>query len=103
MSAGPLFRLPDETLALLGELARRSGRQPGEVLAELVRSAAEAEGLASPAGEAFLELEAVDERPAIGPGGRGRKVHLVAVDETGEQDLGDFFVPDDATRIKPSP
>ncbi|MFI5180482.1 MAG: hypothetical protein ACHQPI_03730 [Thermoanaerobaculia bacterium] len=101
MSSGPFFRLPDETLALLQALARRSGRPPGEVLAEIVRAAAEAEGLTSLPGDAFLELEAVDETPAIGPGGRGRKVHLVAVDETGEQDLGDFFVPDDTARGKP--
>ncbi len=101
MPGGPLFRLSDETLALLTALARRSGREPGEVLADLVRAAAEAEGLTSPKEEAFLALEAVDETPAIGPGGRGRKVHLVAVDETGEQDIGDLFVPDDGGREKP--
>jgi len=101
MATGPLFRLPDGTLALLSELARRSGREPGEVLEALVAEAAEAEGLTTPPGGAFLELEAVDETPAIGPEGRGRKVHFVAVDETGEQDLGDFFVPDDGARGKP--
>lgn len=94
MPSGPLFRLPDETLALLEAIARRSGRSPAEVLADLVRAAAEADGLTLPPGGAFLELEAVDETPAIGPGGRGRKVHFVAVDETGEQDVGNFFVPD---------
>lgn len=101
MPSGPIFRLSDETLTLLAALARRSGRPPGEVLADLVRAAAEAEGLTSSEGEAFLELEAVDETPAIGPSGRGRKVHLVAVDETGEQDVGEFFVPDDTARREP--
>jgi hypothetical protein len=101
MPSGPLFRLPDETLALLEALAKRSGRQPGEVLADLVQAAAEADGLTLPPGGAFLELEAIDETPAIGPGGRGRRVHFVAVDETGEQDVGDFFVPDDSARVKP--
>ena len=103
MPSGPLFRLPDETLALLEALAKRSGRQPGEVLADLVRAAAETEGLTVPPGGAFLELEAVDETPAIGPDGRGRKVHFVAVDETGEQDVGNFFVPDAPERKKGGP
>jgi hypothetical protein len=42
------------------------------VLEKLIRSA-EAEGLTVPSQGAFLELEAVDETPAIGPEGRGRK------------------------------
>jgi hypothetical protein len=100
MPSGRFFRLSDVDLELLDRLAARAGRPPGELLADLVRSAAEAEGLTSPPGEAFLELEAVDETPAIGPDGRGRKVHLVAVDETGEQDIGDLFVPDDTARGK---
>jgi hypothetical protein len=103
MSSAPPFRLRDETRALLEALAKRSGRPPEELLADLVRAAAEAEGLTIPPGGAFLELEAVDETPAIGPGGRGRRVHFVAVDETGEQDVGNFFVPDAPERTKGGP
>jgi hypothetical protein len=95
MSSGRFFRISDETLDLLRRLAAAAGKPPETFLDELVRTAAEAEGLTAPPGGAFLELEAVDETPAIGPSGRGRRVHLVAVDETGQQDLGDFFVPDD--------
>ena len=73
------------------------------MLADLVRAAAEADGLTIPPGGAFLELEAVDETPAIGHGGRGRRVHFVAVDETGEQDVGSFFVPDAPERKKGGP
>jgi hypothetical protein len=90
------LRISDEAFVLLERLAAAAGKSREAVLEELVRTAAEAEGLAPPRG-AFLELEAVDETPAIGPGGRGRRVRLVAVDETGEQDLGDFFVLDDLT------
>jgi hypothetical protein len=93
------LRISDETFDLLGRLAAAAGKSREVVLEELVRTAAETEGLTPPPEGAFLELEAVDETPAIGPGGRGRRVRLVAVDETGEQDLGDFFVPDDT----PSP
>ena len=103
MPSGRFFRLSDDALELLDRLAARAGSPPGEVLEELVRTAAEAEGFTIPPEGAFLELEAVDETPAIGPDGRGWKVHFVAVDETGAQDLGDFFVPDDATRVKPRP
>jgi hypothetical protein len=94
-SSGRFFRISDETRDLLVRVAAAAGKAPETFLDELVRKAAEAEGLTVPAGGAFLELEAVDETPAIGPGGRGRRVHFVAVDETGQQDLGDFFVPDD--------
>jgi hypothetical protein len=89
------LRISEEAFDLLGRLAAAAGKSREAVLDELVRSAAEAEGLGPPPEGAFLELDAVDETPAIGPGGRGRRVRLVAVDETGEQDLGDFFVPDD--------
>jgi hypothetical protein len=89
------LRISDRAFELLGRLAAAAGKPREEVLEDLVRTAAEAEGLVSPPQGAFLELEAVDETPAIGPGGRGRRVRLVAVDETGEQDLGDFFVADD--------
>lgn len=95
MSSGRLLRISEETLDLLERLAAAAGKTRESVLEELVRTAAEAAGLAVPPGGAFLELEAVDETPAIGPGGRGRKVRFIAVDETGEQDLGDFFVFDD--------
>ena len=101
MPTGRFFRLSDDALGLLDRLAARAGKPPGELLEDLVRTAAEAEGFAIPPDGAFLELEAVDETPAIGPDGRGRKVHFVAVDETGAQDLGDFFVPDDPARRKP--
>ena len=95
MSSGRFFRISDEALDLLARLAAAAGKTPEMVLEELIRRSAEAEGLTVPSEGAFLELEAVDETPAIGPEGRGRKVRLVAVDETGQQDLGDFFVPDD--------
>ncbi len=98
MPSGRPYRLSEETLELLERLAAAAGKNPERLLEELVRTAAEAEGLTVPPGGAFLELESVDETPAIGPGGRGRKVHLVAVDETGAQDLGDFFVPDDSPK-----
>jgi hypothetical protein len=101
MPSGRFLRLSDDALALLERLAAKAGKPPGELLEELVRTAAEAEGLLLPPDGAFLELEAVDETPAIGPDGRGRKVHFVAVDETGAQDLGDFFVPDDPAKRKP--
>jgi hypothetical protein len=89
------LRISDETFELLGRLAAAAGKSRETLLEELVRTAAEAEGLTPPPEGAFLELEAVEETPAIGPSGRGRRVRLVAVDETGAQDLGDFFVPDD--------
>ena len=95
MSSGRFFRISDEALDLLARLAAAAGKMPEMVLEELIRRSAEAEGLTAPSEGAFLELEAVDETPAIGPEGRGRKVRLVAVDETGQQDLGDFFVSDD--------
>lgn len=95
MCSSRFLRISEETLDLLGRLAAAAGRTRESVLEELVRTAVDAAGLEVPPGGAFLELEAVDETPAIGPGGRGRKVRFVAVDETGEQDLGDFFVFDD--------
>ncbi len=95
MCSSRFLRISEETLDLLGRLAAATGKTRESVLEELVRTAVDAAGLEVPPGGAFLELEAVDETPAIGPGGRGRKVRFVAVDETGEQDLGDFFVFDD--------
>lgn len=95
MCSSRFLRISEEAFDLLGRLAAAAGRTRESVLEELVRTAVDAAGLEVPPGGAFLELEAVDETPAIGPGGRGRKVRFVAVDETGEQDLGDFFVFDD--------
>lgn len=103
MTSGSFFRLSNQTLDLLARLAAASGKPPETVLEELVHAAAEAEGLTVPPEGAFLELEAVDETPAIGPEGRGRKVHLVAVDEKGSQDLGDFFLPDDTQKGRKKP
>ena len=103
MPSDRFYRLSDQTVDLLARLAASIGKTPETVLEELVRGAAEAEGLTVPPGGAFLELEAVDETPAIGPEGRGRKVHLVALDETGAQDLGDFFVPDDSPKDRKKP
>lgn len=94
MGSGRFLRISEETLDLLGRLAAAAGKTRESVLEELVRTATDAAGLAVPPGGAFLELEAVEETPGIGPGGRGRRVRLVAVDETGEQDLGDFFLDD---------
>lgn len=96
MTPARFIRMSDEVFDLLSRHAAAAGKSRETVLEELVRAAAEADGLTAPHRGAFLELEAVDETPAIGPGGRGRRVRLVAVDETGEQDLGDFFVPDEA-------
>ena len=91
------LRISDGAFDLLGSLAAAAGESREAALEELVRTAAEAEGLTPPPQEASLELEAVDETPAIGPSGRGRKVRLVAIDEMGEQDLGDLFFLDDLT------
>ena len=101
MSFGRIFTLSDEALGHLDKLALRTGKTREEMLEELIRTAAAAASLDEPSEAAFLELEAIEETPAIGPKGRGRKVHFVAVDESGEQDLGEFFVPDDPADRKP--
>lgn len=94
-----LLRLSDEGADLLARLADASGLSPSEYLEQLVRDAARRSGLAVPEPEApALVLEATDEVPAIGPEGRGRKIHLRAIDETGEWDAGDIFVPDPPKR-----
>lgn len=98
MTPARFNRMSDEVFDLLGRLAAASRKSRETVLEELIRAAVEAYGLTAPHQGAFLELEAVEETPAIGPNGRGRRVRFVAVDETGEQDLGDFFVPDDTSR-----
>jgi len=103
MSVGRFFPLNDETMELLDRLAARKGKTREEVVAELIRAAATEAGLPAPPEVPFLELEAVEESTGIGPGGRVRRVHFKAVDETGEQDLGDFLLPDDTTKGKKKP
>ncbi len=93
MKTGRFVQLPPEVQELLAKLAETRGTSPDAVLEAEVRRAAEEAGLVPPAADAFLEIEAVDETPAIGPEGRGRKVRLKAIDETGEQDIGELFVP----------
>ncbi len=103
MSTGRFFPLSDEALALLAKLATAKGQTREETLEELIRTAATEAGLTEPPEGAFLELLAVEETAGIGPEGRVRRVHFKAVDETGEQDLGDFVLPDDAGGKKPKP
>lgn len=92
-------RLSDEGSLLLERLAAAAGMSPAAYLEELVREAARRSGLAAAEPEApALVLEATDEVPAIGPEGRGRKVHLRGIDETGEWDAGEIFVPDPPRR-----
>ena len=93
MKTGRFVQLPPEILELLAQLAERRGASPDAVLEAEVRRAAAEAGLVPPAADAFLVIESVDETPAIGPEGRGRKVRLKAIDETGEQDIGELFVP----------
>ena len=71
-----------------------SGLFSGQLTIEVRRAALEA-GLVPPQVDPFLVIESVDETPAIGPEGRGRRVRLKAIDETGEQDIGTLFVPID--------
>ncbi|KAA0254950.1 MAG: hypothetical protein EDX89_07660 [Acidobacteria bacterium] len=99
----PFPSLSEEALDLLERVARLRGESPAEVLEKEVRRAAREAGLlpedgpaegANEEGGPFLALEATEEVPAIGPEGRGRRVHLKAIDETGEWDAGEIFVPD---------
>src|SRR5512138_108257 len=95
----PPVRLSEEALDLLERLAASAGIPPGEYLERLVRSAALRTGLGTPEpDEPALVLESTDEVPAIGPEGRGRKVRLKGIDETGEWDAGEIFVPDPPKR-----
>jgi hypothetical protein len=95
----PFLRLSTEVRALLDGLAARRGVTPESLVEELVRGAAAGEGLeAGSSGEPFLVLESTEEVPAIGPEGRGRKVHLKGIDETGEWDAGEIFLPDPPKR-----
>jgi predicted transcriptional regulator len=100
MRSGRFFPLSDEVLELLEKLAKARGKSREAVLEEEIRRAAAESGLDVPEEGAFLELQAVEETPAIGPEGRGRKIRLKAVDETGEQDLGELFLPDEGSGKK---
>jgi hypothetical protein len=94
-----LIRLSDEGRLLLERLAAASGLSPTAYLEEILRDAARRSGLAAPEPDApVLVLESTEEVPAIGPEGRGRKVRLKAIDETGEWDAGEIFVPDPPKR-----
>lgn len=94
-----LVRLSDEGAALLERLAAASGMSEAAYLEQLVRDAARRSGLAVPEPETpVLVLEATGEVPAIGPEGRGRKIHLKGIDETGEWGAGEIFVPDPPKR-----
>lgn len=93
------IRLSDEGRELLERLAAGAGMSPGAYVEELLRDAARRSSLATPEVDApALVLESTDEVPAIGPEGRGRKVRLKAIDETGEWDAGEIFVPDPPKR-----
>lgn len=98
MKTGRFVQLSAEALELLAKLAEVRGASPDAVLEAEIRRAAVEAGLVSPATDAFLVIESVEETPAIGPEGRGRRVRLKAIDETGEQDIGDLFVPLDPER-----
>lgn len=94
-----VVRLSDEGVALLERLAESSGLSPAAYVEQLVRDAARRSGLAVQEPESpALVLEATGEVPAIGPEGRGRKIHLKGIDETGEWDAGEIFVPDPPKR-----
>lgn len=94
----PLLRLSAEAWKLLDRLAARRGVTPETLVEELVRVAAAGEGLDGGEEAPFLVLESTEEVPAIGPEGRGRRVHLKGIDETGEWDAGEIFVPDPPKR-----
>lgn len=97
--ATSLIRLSDEGSVLLERLAESSGLSPSAYVEQLVRDAARRSALAVPEPETpALVLEATGEVPAIGPEGRGRKIHLKGIDETGEWDAGEIFVPDPPKR-----
>jgi hypothetical protein len=95
VKTGRFVQLPPDVLDLLGRLAEARGTSPDAVLEAEVRRAALEAGLVPPQVDPFLVIESVDETPAIGPEGRGRRVRLKAIDETGEQDIGTLFVPID--------
>jgi hypothetical protein len=72
MQFGRFLSLPDEVLDLLEKLAKAREKSREAVLEEEIRRAAAESGLDLPTEGAFLELEAIEETPAIGPEGRGR-------------------------------
>lgn len=89
------MRLSPEATDLLLRLAKEAGLSPAGYLERLVRDAARRTGLAAPEPEEpALVLEETEELPAIGPEGRGRRIRLRGIDETGEWDAGEIFVPD---------
>lgn len=95
----PPIRLSDGARSLLERLAEAAGLPADTVLERLVRDAARRADLADPEpDDPALVLESTDEVPAIGPEGRGRKIRLKAIDETGEWDAGEIFVPDPPKR-----
>jgi len=90
-----VVRLSAEARDLLARLAEKEGLPPSAYVEQLLRAAARRSGLgeaeaASPA----IVLEETEELPAIGPEGRGRRIRLKGIDETGEWDAGEIFVPD---------
>ncbi|MDL1950506.1 hypothetical protein FBQ97_11925 [Acidobacteria bacterium ACD] len=87
----PFPSLSEEALDLLERVARLRGESPAEVLEKEVRRAAREAGLLPEDGPA----EGANEEggPFLAEG-RGRRVHLKAIDETGEWDAGEIFVPD---------
>lgn len=91
--------MSDEVRSLLERLAEEAGLPVDAYLARLVRDAARRADVSSPEpDEPALVLESTDEVPAISPEGRGRKIRLKAIDETGEWDAGEIFVPDPPKR-----
>lgn len=94
-----VLKLSDEGSALLERLARGAGISPTAYVEELLRAAARRSSLEATDGEEpALVLESTEEVAAIGPGGRGRKVRLKGIDESGEWDAGEIFVPDPPKR-----
>lgn len=92
----PPVRLSPEAAGLLARLAASAGLPPADYLESLLRDAARRAGLTAPETEEepALVLEETEELPAIGPEGRGRRIRLKGIDETGEWDAGEIFVPD---------
>lgn len=97
--ASNLIRLSAEGRLLLERLSAAAGLPPTAYVEQLLSEAARRSSLAAPEPDTpALVLESTDEVPAIGPEGRGRKVHLKVIDETGEWDAGEIFVPDPPKR-----
>ncbi|MCG3195356.1 MAG: hypothetical protein DIJKHBIC_04637 [Thermoanaerobaculia bacterium] len=90
----PFLHLSSEARRLQDELSRRRAQPPEEVPADLIRKAAGEELSAPDTDGPVLVLEAIEEVPAIGPEGRGKRIHPWGINETGEWDAGEVFVPD---------